>query len=158
MRLIFVTSIVVAGFVIGSFADASAQTSSGFVAPAWTHVEPGSTSTLEASVAVKSIEVRPAALPALYAGSVLLQALDVRLTLEGMSRGSVEANPMMRAVVKRPATFIAVKTAVAGLTIYAAERLWRKGKRKAAVALMVINTSMMAIVGARNASVVRGLK
>ena len=137
--------------------QASAQIRSALILPAERHAKAITFAPTPPAPAPSFLTERPRALPVLYAGSVLLQGLDVHLTVKSLDLGGIEANPIMRGVVKRPAVFIAVKTAVAGLTIYAAERLWRSRHRKAAVVLMAVTTGMMAIVGAQNASVVRTL-
>ena len=98
---------------------------------------------------------RPIALPALYAGFITLQALDTSYTLRVVPLLATEANPLMKGVTKYPAAFIALK---AGLTlggIVHSERLWRNNHRVAAVALMAASNGLMAVVVARNASVLR---
>jgi hypothetical protein len=68
---------------------------------------------------------------------------------------ATEANPLMKGVTKYPAAFIALK---AGLTlggIVHSERLWKNNHRVAAVALMAASNGLMAVVVARNASVLR---
>ena len=93
---------------------------------------------------------RPAMLPALYASYAALQAYDVYSTKQGLSRGAVEANPMMQGVVGNTGAMIAVKAAVAAGTIVAAERLWKTSK-PAAIAVMVASNGVAAMVAARNA-------
>ena len=46
---------------------------------------------------------RPTILPALYAGSALLQAYDAYSTLKALNLGAVEANPVAKGVVGNPA-------------------------------------------------------
>ncbi len=106
-----------------------------------------------------SIDARPArrpiVLPALYAGFITLQALDTSYTLQVVPMFATEANPLMRGVTKYPAAFIALK---AGLTlggIMHSERLWKNNHRVAAVALMAASNGLMAVVVARNASILR---
>lgn len=100
---------------------------------------------------------RPAMLPALYASYAALQAYDVYSTKQALSRGAVEANPMMRDVVGNTGAMIAVKSAVAVGTIVAAERLWKTNKA-AAIAVMVAGNGVTAMVAARNARTLGQLK
>jgi hypothetical protein len=100
---------------------------------------------------------RPAALVSLYAGFAALQAYDIYSTSAALARGGREGNPLMVGVAGHPAAFIAVDAATTGLSIYAAERLWRHHHRAKAVALMAISNGVMAVVAAHNASVLRGL-
>src|SRR5262245_1590290 len=60
---------------------------------------------------------RPTILPALYAGSALLQAYDAYSTLKALNLGAVEANPIAQGVVGNPALFIGVKAAVSAASI-----------------------------------------
>lgn len=96
---------------------------------------------------------RPALLPALYAGTALLQGYDAYSTLTVLQRGGVEANPLMRGLTARPAMFIGLKAGVATLSIVAAERMWKRGNRLGAVAAMVASNGFMAYVAAHNARV-----
>lgn len=151
--------VVSAGLAVGSLpTTASAQVTSGFMLPAVAHAALLTPDTEEVASAQKSGESRPGILPALYASSALLQALDVKLTLQALKLGGVELNPAMRGIVKRPAAFMAFKAAAASVTILAAERLWRTGHRKTAVVLMAVTTGVMAVVGLKNASVVRAMR
>lgn len=97
---------------------------------------------------------RPAMLPALYASYTALQAYDVYSTKQALTRGAVEANPLMQGVVGNTGAMIAVKAAVAAGTIVAAERLWKTNKA-AAIAVMVASNGVAAMVAARNARTLR---
>jgi hypothetical protein len=101
---------------------------------------------------------RPGALVPMYTGLIGLQGYDTYSTLAALKRGGVEANPLMRGIVGRPAVLIAVKGATTLLTIYTAERLWRQDRKVAAVAVMVASNGMLAVVAAHNASVLRRLR
>jgi len=70
----------------------------------------------------------------------------------------VETNPVASATVTQPAAFLAMKGVAAAATVYSAERLWRKGRRKSAVALMIVTNGALAVVTARNASVLRSVR
>jgi Domain of unknown function (DUF5658) len=100
---------------------------------------------------------RPAALPALYAGSAALQAFDAFSTMKALRQGATEANPVMRGVVGNPAMLIGVKAGVTAASILAAERLWRQHHQMHAVILMAVSNGVMAAVAAHNASVVNSL-
>ena len=101
---------------------------------------------------------RPSILPALYAGSALLQAYDAYSTLKALNLGAVEANPIAQGVVGNPALFIGVKAAVSAASIMAAEKMWKNHHRVAAVATMVATNSIMAMVAANNAKVINTLQ
>ena len=100
---------------------------------------------------------RPAALPALYVSFAALQAFDGYSTIEALSRGASEANPMMKGAASSPATFWAVKAATAVSAMMVAERLWKTNK-PAAIAMMVIANGVAAAVAANNASVLKQLR
>jgi hypothetical protein len=95
---------------------------------------------------------RPALLPALYATTVALQALDAHSTMTALDRGAREANPLMKGVVGHGGAMLAVKAGAAAGTIYFAEKLWRRN-RVAAVALMVAVNGVTAAVVAHNYNV-----
>ena len=101
---------------------------------------------------------RPSILPALYAGSAVLQAYDAYSTLKALKLGAVEANPIAQGVVGNPALFIGVKAAVSAASIMAAEKMWKNHHRVAAIATMVATNSIMAMVAANNAKVIGQLQ
>ena len=101
---------------------------------------------------------RPKLLPALYVSYAALQAFDVYSTKQALARGGRETNPLMQGVVGNTGSFMAVKAAVAVGTILAAERLWKKDKKVAAIAVMVASNSVAALVAARNARTLRQLR
>ncbi len=101
---------------------------------------------------------RPLMLPALYAGSAILQGYDAYSTMSALKKGGVEVNPLMKSVVKSPAAFVAVKAGVTAASIMAAERLWKNNHRVGAVALMVVSNGVMGMVAARNASVLHQMR
>lgn len=96
---------------------------------------------------------RPAALPALYVSTALLQGYDAYSTLSAVQQGGVEQNPLMRGVVKNPAAFVALKAGIATASIMAAEQMWKRHNRTGAILTMVASNSLMAIVAAHNARV-----
>jgi hypothetical protein len=96
---------------------------------------------------------RPSILPALYATSAALQGYDAYSTLHGLSSGAVEANPLMKSVVKSPAAFVAMKASVTTASIMAAEQLWKNNHRTGAIGLMIASNVMMGMVAAHNSRV-----
>ena len=97
----------------------------------------------------KSIS-RPALLPSLYVTQVGLQAMDIHSTMQAISRGAHEANPMMQDVVNNKGAMLALKAGAAAGTILMSECLWRKGNRTAAIVSMIIANSVTAMVVAHN--------
>jgi hypothetical protein len=61
----------------------------------------------------------------------------------------------MSAAARNPAAFWAVKGGLTVVNIYVAERLWKKGRRGQAIAMMLVSNGLMVAVAARNASVLR---
>ncbi len=89
----------------------------------------------------------------LYLSFATLQALDVHSTTRAISSGAGrESNPALGGIASRPVTFIAVKAATTGATIWMTEKL-RKNHRAAAVGLMVALNSFMGVVVGHNYSV-----
>ncbi len=93
---------------------------------------------------------RPMILPALYASQIALQALDAHSTYKALDRGAHEANPLMKGVVDNRGAMFAVKAGVAASTIWAAERLWKRGNKVGAIATMVVANAVAAAVVAHN--------
>ncbi|MGC4082574.1 MAG: DUF5658 family protein [Vicinamibacterales bacterium] len=101
---------------------------------------------------------RPSMLPALYATSAALQGYDAYSTLTALKSGGVEANPLMKSVVKNPAVFVALKAGVATTSILAAEKMWKRGNRMGAIGVMVASNVMMGVVAAHNSKVLSTLR
>lgn len=101
---------------------------------------------------------RPGMLPALYAASAALQGYDAYSTLTALKNGGVEANPIMKTVVKNPAAFVALKAGVTATSIMAAEKMWKSGNRVGAIGVMVASNVMMGMVAAHNSKVLSTLK
>ena len=97
-------------------------------------------------------------MPALYASLAGLQAYDAFSTLTVLTRGGVEANPIMKGIAGSPLALVAVKAGTTAGSIYVAERLWRQNHKGQAIALMVATNGLMAAVAAHNTSVMRGIK
>jgi hypothetical protein len=96
---------------------------------------------------------RPPLLPPLYLSLAGLQAYDGYATLHGVTRGGRETNALVGGLTGTPAAFWTVKAGSTALTIVLAERLWRTHHRGEAIATMVVANGVMALVAARNASV-----
>lgn len=101
---------------------------------------------------------RPSALPMLYAASAALQGYDAYSTLSALKSGGVEANPLMKSITKSPAAFVALKAGTATMSIMAAENMWKRGHRAAAIGVMVATNVAMSMVAANNARVLSALK
>ena len=101
---------------------------------------------------------RGAVLPVLYVALGALNFYDGYSTQAALSHGAVELNPAMRGLAGHSAALWAVKGGTTALSIYMAERLWKKGHRAQAIAVMVVSNGMMAAVAARNASVLRQVR
>lgn len=98
---------------------------------------------------------RPSVLPVLYASYAALQVYDVYSTRQALSRGARETNPLMQQVVGNQGAFWAVKASATIGTIAAAERLWKKDRKAAAIAVLVVSNGVAALVAARNAGTLR---
>ena len=115
-------------------------------------VTPGETATPEATGTGPSNAPdfsrirRPALLPAMYAATVALQALDAHSTLTAIGHGAQEANPVMKGVVGNRGALLAVKAGAAAGTIYVAEKLWRRNRVGAIVLMAVVNGVTAAVV------------
>ena len=103
-------------------------------------------------------ETRGAVLPSLYVSLAGLNALDAYTTSKGLALGAAEGNPLMRGVASSPAMLWAVKGGVTAGSVFLAERMWRKNNKVGAIAVMAVSNGMMAVVAARNASVIRTLR
>jgi hypothetical protein len=93
---------------------------------------------------------RPVALPVFYASFVGLELYDGYSTSRGLALGAAESNPFVRWAVEHPLSLWAMKGAAAAGSIYMAERLWRHGHRRQAIAVMIVSNAFMGFVAARN--------
>lgn len=100
---------------------------------------------------------RPSLLPALYATTIALQALDAHSTMTAIGRGATEANPMMRGVAGNRGALLAVKAGAAATTIILAEKMWRRN-RVAAIAMMAVINGVSAAIVAHNYQVAQHLR
>lgn len=101
---------------------------------------------------------RPMVLPALYVGTAALQAYDAYSTMAVLKHGGIEANPVMKNVVKSPVAFVALKAGVAAASIMAAEKMWKNNNRVGAIVTMVATNGFMAYVAAHNAGVLNKVR
>jgi hypothetical protein len=95
---------------------------------------------------------RPGALAGLYVSLAGLQAFDAYTTSRGLAGGAREANPLMQGAVNNPAMFWTLKAATTAVPMIMAERMWKKNRVKAIVAMAVANGVAVA-VAANNARV-----
>lgn len=89
---------------------------------------------------------RPAILPALYAGLGVLQALDTYTTAAAVRNGSREANPIMAPIAGNVTAMLAVKAVSTTVSIYCAERLWKKNRLTAVAVMVGVNVATAAVV------------
>ncbi|MGE3188105.1 MAG: DUF5658 family protein [Vicinamibacterales bacterium] len=108
--------------------------------------------------ATVAIGRRPKPLPALYASLAALNALDALTTARGLQHGAVEANPLMKGVVGNTPAMFAVKAASTAVSIWMAERLWKKRNRAAAIATMVAVNAVTGIVVMHNQAVINRVR
>jgi len=96
---------------------------------------------------------RPRALPVLYGTFTTLQVMDIVTTRSAIGvAGAREANPVMGS--GNTAQLIAMKAASTAISIYLAEKTWKKN-RVAAIVTMVAVNGMTAAVVAHNAQIRR---
>jgi hypothetical protein len=100
---------------------------------------------------------RPSALLPLYVGFAGLQVYDLALTLKGVSPGAStrEANPVAARFAQNGLAITALKGATTASTILLTERLWKRRRGAAAVAVMTAVDVAMAAVVAHNQRVLR---
>lgn len=101
---------------------------------------------------------RPKGLTALYASYVGLQAGDVVSTTVALRKGAVEANSLMASSAGSPVKLGLIKGATAAATIYASERLWREGRRKSAIVMMIASNALLGWVVNHNVGVIKTLR
>jgi len=92
-----------------------------------------------------------------YAGSAILQALDVHSTFKVLALGGREGNPMLAGLVNNRPAFIAVKGAIAAGSIYAVSRI-SKHNKFAAMAMGALLNSTYAMVVNHNYKLARSLR
>ena len=100
---------------------------------------------------------RPVVLLPLYLSYATLQMSDAALTLKALRIGGHEANGLMSGLSKHPVAFYAVKAAATSLSIVGAELMWRQGRRKSAVGVMIASNVLFGVVVRHNAQVIKAL-
>lgn len=94
---------------------------------------------------------RPASLRALSVAYQTLNALDWLTTAQALKKtGYKEMNPILAPVASNSAALLVTKSAIAAVTVYAAERLGRR-HRKVAIAAMVAANLVSGFAVAHNA-------
>jgi hypothetical protein len=106
---------------------------------------------------ILALQDRPSPLPTLYISYGTLQILDVHSTLQGVSRGAQEANPLLRGLTRHTPALVALKAGLAANTLLWSEYLWKRGHRTAAVFVMVFANSLTAVAVLHNYQVSRAL-
>jgi hypothetical protein len=97
-------------------------------------------------------EQRPAPLVPMYVAQGVLQGLDLYTTFRALDASHREANPLFKNGNR--ATMAAAKLAAVSWTIYTAEKVWKRD-RKRAIVLMIATNAIMAAVVANNSRVLR---
>lgn len=97
---------------------------------------------------------RPGALVPLYLSLAALQGADAATTVLAVRAGGREMNPVVEPIAGNWGAMLAVKSFSAGITIVAAERLWKKN-RAAAIATMAGINALYGYLVARNAQHLR---
>jgi len=87
---------------------------------------------------------RPRALTVLYGSYVTLQVMDIVSTRKAMGAGGYEANPLMGS--GQTGRMIAMKAAGSALSIYLAERTWKKNRVGAIVTMAAMNGLTAAVL------------
>jgi hypothetical protein len=93
-------------------------------------------------------EARPGrsmVLSALYATTALSQGLDAHSTMRALNAGATERNPLMSYLTSHPPAFVALKTGAAAGLIYAGQRLAKRNKTHAVIALVAVNSAYLTI-------------
>ena len=87
---------------------------------------------------------RPAALLPLYISQATLHGLDVHSTLRALEGGHREVNPLFKD--SSAGTLIGAKVASTALSVWLAERLWKKHRVASVVVMAGVNAGLAAVV------------
>ena len=101
---------------------------------------------------------RPASLMPLYAGLAAAHVLDLHSSHLALAGGAREGNPVASFISRHPAAAVGVKIGVTGLTIWAAERMWRGHRRTSAVVLLAAVTALQTTIDLHNYRVAARLR
>jgi hypothetical protein len=118
----------------------------------WSSYQPAGIIAPSAPIELQRKLTDPAFVKKMYYSFAALQAVDAATTLNAVSNGAREANPLLQGAVQSPPAIIAIKTGVVFGTIFTLERL-RKDHPVVAVASLIAINSTLAIVAINNASV-----
>ena len=86
----------------------------------------------------------------LYASLATLNFLDAHSTFRALDAGARELNPVLSGFADNRAAMLALKAGVTTGTIFLSERMWRQGRRKVAIAMVVGLTVANALVVRHN--------
>ena len=128
------------------------------VAPVFAHENDGARATAPATAAadpaapvapitlqrLAQTPKRPFALTTLYGTYATLQALDIVSTQKAIAAGGRERNPIMAA--GNVGRMVAVKAATGAMTIYFAEKAWKKNRVGGVLLMAALNGATAAIV------------
>jgi hypothetical protein len=135
VKLLRLASTVV--FLLGAGSWASAQT---LTAPLPATLE----SVAENSQPVAEPRSRPRVLVPLYVLQFTLNGLDVHSTVRALDAGHREANPLFKdGSAKR---MIGAKVASSAVSVFVAEKLWKKNRVAAVVMMAGVNAGLAAVV------------
>ena len=83
----------------------------------------------------------------MYASYGALQVLDAYSTRRALDGHAHEVNPLMMPAARNTAALLAVKSATTAVSIYFAERAWKKNRKGTVVLMAVLNgvTSAVAV-------------
>lgn len=153
--ILFLTLVSVPGYA-GQTLDSSLDSVRDVDAAPVAAAEPAGTVRLNVSIS-RETGPRPQMLPAMYVSYAVLQVFDGYQTIQGVSRGGQELNPLMTGIAGSPAAIWTIKALSAAAAIGAAERMWKTNKA-GAIAVMLVANGVSAVVAAHNASVLRQMR
>jgi hypothetical protein len=118
----------------------------------WSSYQPAGIIAPPAPIELQRKLTDPAFVKKMYYSFAALQAMDAATTLNAVSNGAREANPLLQGAAKSPPAIIAIKAGVVFGTIFTLEHL-RKDHPIVAVASLIAINSTLALVAINNASV-----
>jgi uncharacterized membrane protein len=89
---------------------------------------------------------RPAAVKVMYGTFAALQAVDIYSTTRALNQGASEANPIVATTTGNQGAMLAMKAVSTAVTIYFAERAWKKSRKGSVVLMAVVNGVTAAVV------------
>lgn len=111
-----------------------------FALPAYTPV-----SSARPDAAAPPVErSRPSILmTSLYASTALMQGLDAHSTMTALHAGATERNPVMSYLTGHPRAFVAMKAGAAAGLIFASNRLAKRNRKQAVIAMIAVNSAYL---------------